>query len=135
MNRLAGIVLLILCLTGACCACAESAGADWADMYALSVENAIEYGDLREEWAKEPDVYKPAPQGAEILLLPKDAVLSGDIALESGSTGNHVGLGNIAGRLKLIYHGQAGITVEKDEMKRTVARITIPQNRPKERRA
>jgi two-component system sensor histidine kinase YesM len=58
-----------------------------------------------------------------------------DIALESGSTGNHVGLGNIAGRLKLIYHGQAGITVEKDEMKRTVARITIPQNRPKERRA
>ena len=84
MNRLAGIVLLILCLTRACCACAESAGGDWADMYALSVENAIEYGDLREEWAKEPDVYKPAPQGAEIVLLPKDAVLSGDIALESG---------------------------------------------------
>ena len=84
MNRLAGIVLLILCLTGACHACAESAGGDWADMYALSVENAIEYGDLREEWAKEPDVYKPAPQGAEIVLLPKDAVLSGDIALESG---------------------------------------------------
>ena len=42
MKRLAGIILLMLCLTGSLCASAEG---DWADLYALSVENAIEYGD------------------------------------------------------------------------------------------
>ncbi|MBR3108477.1 MAG: extracellular solute-binding protein [Clostridia bacterium] len=82
MKRFATIILLVFCLTAACRACAESAG--WADLYALSVENAIEYGDLREEWAQQPDIYKPAPQGAEIPLLPQDAALSGDIVLETG---------------------------------------------------
>ena len=81
MKRLAGIILLMLCLTGSLCASAEG---DWADLYALSVENAIEYGDLQAEWAQQPEVYQPAPQDAVIPLLPQDAVLSGDIALKSG---------------------------------------------------
>ena len=84
MKRLAGVILLILCLTAARWAGAESAGGEWADLYALSVENAVVYGDLCEEWAKQPQVYRPASQGAEIPLLPRDAALSGDIALETG---------------------------------------------------
>ena len=74
-------MLLVFCLTGAACAYGESAGGEWADLYVLSVENAIEYGDLQEEWAKEPGVYAPAPADAEIVLRPQDAELFGDIGL------------------------------------------------------
>ena len=81
MKRLAGIMLLMFCLTGSRCAFAEGG---WADLYALSVENAVEYGDLQAEWAKQPEVYQPAPRDAVIPLLPQDAALSGDIVLKSG---------------------------------------------------
>ena len=81
MKRLAGIMLLMFCLTGSRCAFAEGG---WADLYALSVENAVEYGDLQAEWATQPEVYQPAPRDAVIPLLPQDAALSGDIALKSG---------------------------------------------------
>ena len=81
MKRLAGMMLLIYCLTGACAAQGETAGGGWSDLYAMFVETAIEYGDLQEEWAKQPDVYAPAPEGAAISLDPASARLSGDIRL------------------------------------------------------
>ena len=81
MKRLAWTVLLLVCLTGAFrCAVGE----DWADLYVLAVENAVEYGDLQEEWALEPGVYAAAPQDARIVLAPAEAELSGDIRLVEG---------------------------------------------------
>ncbi|MBR0228942.1 MAG: hypothetical protein IJQ62_11405 [Clostridia bacterium] len=62
MKRLAGMLPVIFCLTGACAARGETADGGWSDLYALFVETAIEYGDLQEEWAKQPDVYAPAPR-------------------------------------------------------------------------
>ncbi len=54
-----------------------------------------------------------------------DAALRGDTA-----SGSHLGLANIADRLRLIYGGEAGIRVFSDEEKRTVVQIDIPQKRP-----
>ena len=81
MKRLAGMMLVIFCLAGAFSARGETADGGWSDLYAMFVETAIEYGDLQEEWAKQPDVYAPAPQGAAIRLDPALAELSGDIRL------------------------------------------------------
>ncbi len=78
VKRFAGLILLLFCAAVACPAFAEASGG-WAELYTLSVENIIEYGDLRDEWALEPDVYVPAPQGARIDLLPANAALTGDI--------------------------------------------------------
>ena len=75
------MMLVIFCLTGACRAQGETADGGWDDLYAMFVETAVEYGDLQEEWAKLPDVYAPAPQGAAIPLEPASALLSGDIRL------------------------------------------------------
>ncbi len=72
-------MLLILCLTGAFGAQGENAGGEWEDLYYMSAETAVEYGDLQAEWAGEPDVYAPAPEGARIPLRAQDAVLLGDI--------------------------------------------------------
>ena len=74
-------MLVIFCLAGAFSARGETADGGWNDLYAMFVETAIEYGDLQEEWAKQPDVYAPAPQGAAIRLDPALAELSGDIRL------------------------------------------------------
>lgn len=50
-----------------------------------------------------------------------------DTALEGDSEGgNHLGLANIASRLRLIYGGRAGIEVTQDECMRTVVRLHIP---------
>ncbi len=51
-----------------------------------------------------------------------------DEALRTGVSGNHVGLGNIAGRLRLIYHGQAEITAGEDGQGRTAVHMRIPRN-------
>ena len=83
MRRLAVWMVLMIFMSGACAALAE-AGGDWADLYTLSVENVIEYGDLQAEWALQPDVFFPAPQGAVIDLLPENAKLTGDIQFLSG---------------------------------------------------
>lgn len=74
-------MLAIFCLAGAFGARGETADGGWSDLYAMFVETAIEYGDLQEEWAKQPDVYAPAPQGTAIRLDPALAELSGDIRL------------------------------------------------------
>lgn len=81
MKRLAGIMLLVLCLTGVYSAQSENVGGEWEDLYFMFAETAIEYGDLQAEWAKEPEVYAPAAEGVRIELLPEDASLSGDIQL------------------------------------------------------
>ena len=46
----------------------------------------------------------------------------------SGDTqgGHHLGLANIASRLRLIYGGEAEITAGQDEQKRTQIRLRIP---------
>ena len=80
MKRLAGIMLLVFCLTGAMNALGESAGGEWDDLYTIFVETAVEYGDLQAEWQRQPSLYAPAPQGAKIALNMADAQLSGDIA-------------------------------------------------------
>ncbi|MBR6185438.1 MAG: histidine kinase [Clostridia bacterium] len=51
-----------------------------------------------------------------------DAALRGET-----SGGTHLGLANIADRLRLIYGGQAAIEVFSDGERRTVARIDVPQ--------
>lgn len=79
MRRVAGVLLLLCCLI--MCR-GGSARGEWADLYVLSVENAVEYGDLQAEWALEPEVYAPAPQDARIVLKPADAALSGDIRFD-----------------------------------------------------
>ena len=51
-----------------------------------------------------------------------------DAALRGETTGGtHLGLANIADRLRLIYGGQATIEVFSDDKNRTVARIDVPQ--------
>ena len=75
------MIVLVFCLTGVFCASAEQTGGDWKDLYIIQVESAVEYGDLRAEWAMEPDVYVPAPQDARIALNLAEAELSGDIRL------------------------------------------------------
>jgi len=45
---------------------------------------------------------------------------------ETGS-GAHLGLANIASRLRLIYGGQAEIQVYSEGAQRTVVRIDVPQ--------
>ncbi len=53
-----------------------------------------------------------------------------DAALRGETTaGAHLGLANIADRLRLIYGGQAGLAVFSDEAGRTVVRMDIPQDR------
>ena len=52
-----------------------------------------------------------------------DAALRG----ETGE-GTHLGLANIASRLRLIYGGHAAIDVFSDGEQRTVVRMDIPQN-------
>lgn len=74
------MMLVVLCLAGAS-ARGETAGGDWGDLYAIFVETAIEYGDLQEEWAAQPDVYAPAPEEARVELNLASARLSGDIRL------------------------------------------------------
>lgn len=71
-------MLLVLCLTGAFSAQSENVGGEWGDLYSMFAETAIEYGDLQAEWAKEPEVYVSAPEGAQIVLHAQDAVLQGD---------------------------------------------------------
>ena len=88
MKRIAGFLLIICCLTMACCASGEETG-DWSDLYALTNESAIEYGDLREQWAQEPQVYAPAPVGSRILLPMDAAELSGDIELTNQLNGEY----------------------------------------------
>ena len=51
-----------------------------------------------------------------------DAALNGEIA------GNHVGLSNIAGRLRLIYRGEA-LMEAVTEGEKTIIRLRIPINR------
>ena len=52
-----------------------------------------------------------------------------DAALRGETTaGAHLGLANIADRLRLIYGGQAGLAVFSDEAGRTVVRMDIPQD-------
>jgi len=48
-----------------------------------------------------------------------------EAALSGTLEGNHVGLSNIASRLRLIYHDQAGLSVSREE-DRTVVRMQIP---------
>ncbi len=50
-----------------------------------------------------------------------DAALRGET-----DSGTHLGLANIAGRLSLIYEGQADIQVFSDDWQRTVVRIDVP---------
>ena len=91
MKRFAGLILLVFCLTGVLCAHGEGTEGLWADLYSLNAETAIEYGDLQAQWAKEPQVYAPAPDGARIELLPEEASLSGEIAL-TDSVGDYPAL-------------------------------------------
>jgi sensor histidine kinase YesM len=51
-----------------------------------------------------------------------DAALNGEMA------GNHVGLSNIAGRLRLIYRGEA-LMEAVTEGEKTIIRLRIPINR------
>ncbi|MBQ7182948.1 MAG: sensor histidine kinase [Clostridia bacterium] len=52
-----------------------------------------------------------------------------DAALRGETTaGTHLGLANIADRLRLIYSGQAAIEVSSDEKDRTVVRMDVPQD-------
>ena len=81
MKRLAWMILLVFCLTGLGIALGEDAGGEWADLYTLTDESAIEYGDLQEQWAEQPGVYAPAPEGSRIDLPLDDAELTGDIEL------------------------------------------------------
>ena len=53
-----------------------------------------------------------------------DAALRGET-----DSGAHLGLANIADRLRLIYGGDAAIRVFSDERQRTVVQIDIPQKR------
>ena len=53
-------------------------------------------------------------------------------ALSGESSGKHVGLGNIAGRLRLIYHGEADISCVSDPEGRTLVILRVPQNLPEE---
>ena len=55
-----------------------------------------------------------------------------DAALIARPTGIHVGLSNIANRLRLIYHGRAAMAAESDEAGRTVIRMRIPREEEKE---
>ena len=50
-----------------------------------------------------------------------------DAALNARPTGSHVGLSNIANRLRLIYHGRAAMEAETDGAGRTVIRMRIPR--------
>ena len=52
----------------------------------------------------------------------REAALRGETA-----SGSHLGLANIAGRLRLIYGGRADIGVFGGEGGRTVVRIDIPR--------
>lgn len=52
-----------------------------------------------------------------------DAALAGETA-----TGNHLGLANIANRLRLIYGGRASIEVTAGETGETVVKMDIPQD-------
>ena len=52
-----------------------------------------------------------------------DAALLG----ETGE-GSHLGLANIASRLRLIYGGRASMEVFSDDEGRTVVRVDIPQD-------
>ena len=56
-----------------------------------------------------------------------DAALRG----ETGS-GSHLGLANIAGRLRLIYGGQARIEVVREKDGRTAVRMDLPRQAPME---
>ena len=57
-----------------------------------------------------------------------------DAALSGEQTGSHVGLSNIASRLRLIYQGAASIEVFTEE-DRTVVRLRIPMSTEEERPA
>ena len=54
-------------------------------------------------------------------------------ALAGEQPGNHIGLSNIASRLRLIYRGEASITVERVE-DRTRVRMEIPFGEKEESR-
>ena len=51
-----------------------------------------------------------------------DAALRGET-----TTGDHLGLANIANRLRLIYGGRASIRVYTDAARQTVVQMDIPQ--------
>lgn len=74
---------------------------------------------------------KPLDQSDRMRI---DAALSGD-----NQGGNHLGLSNIASRLRLIYGGRAQIGVDQDARGHTVARLLIPlggeEQREEQRRA
>ena len=50
-----------------------------------------------------------------------------EAALSGRTTGGHVGLNNIANRLRLIYHGRADISAETDREGRTAVTLRVPQ--------
>ena len=58
-----------------------------------------------------------------------EAALRGD-----SQGGAHLGLANIATRLRLIYGGRATLRVDAEEAGRTRVIIEVPQDRPREGR-
>ncbi len=95
------------------------------------LENAVEHGiapagggtiEIRIRRAEESMLIEIANTGAP--LSPEDRARM-DAALAGGLEGSHVGLSNIAGRLRLIYHDRAGVTASAEDG-RTVVRMRIP---------
>ena len=120
MKRIAGMLLLVFCVSAVFCVHAEEGG--WADLYTLTDEAAVEYGDLREEWAKEPEKYSPAPAGARIELDLSAAALSGAVSLDSVN----------GGETKKLYGGEemsdsAPVLSSLDEDSAAVWHITVDQ--------
>ena len=62
-------------------------------------------------------------------LSEQDRALIANAFSEAGSPNGHLGLNNIATRLRLLYDGRASISIDSDDEQYTVVRIVIPQGK------
>ena len=99
------------------------------------LENAVEHGIAPAGGGKIAVTCRRAGDCLQITILntgkglqPEDKARI-DAALRGETmTGNHLGLANIANRLRLIYGGRASIRVTSDTLQQTVVQIDIPQS-------
>ena len=100
-----------------------------AELGRLSNEARIVNGELEKLYGALGRVYYDAQKnGAEDLSALNAFVEKIDAALRGETKGGtHLGLANIADRLRLIYGGKADIRVDGDEENRTTVSIDIPK--------
>ncbi len=104
------------------------------------LENAVEHGiapagggEIGISVREERGLIRMDVSNTGRLIRPEDRQRI-DAALSGEQTGSHVGLSNIAGRLRLIYQGAASVEVFTEEEK-TVVRLRIPINAEEEKTA